>query len=91
MAPLPPVVVVASSGEAAQLLADLMGAEYGAVVAEHEGSPAVMVRPVDAQRRTVVVYRAIQASRSVVKRIPEAKLYLLTEEGSRWRLPPPDL
>jgi len=91
MPPLLPVVVLASSGEAAQLLADLMGTEYGAVVTDHEGSPAVSIEPVDAQRRTVVVYRAIQASRSVVARVPDAKLYLLTEEGSRWRLPPPDL
>jgi hypothetical protein len=49
----------------------------------------VNVEPIDEQRRGVVIYRVIQASRTVAERMPEASMFLVTEEGSRWRLPPP--
>jgi hypothetical protein len=88
MPPLPPVIVSVSDLEAAQLLVDLLGPEYGAVVVQGE-QPRVQIEPIDETRRSVVLYRVIQASRTVASRHPAASLFLLTEEGSRWRLPPP--
>lgn len=88
----PPVIVHASPQEAAELLADLLGEDYGAVVkpANGEGGPTIVsVEPIDEQRRGVVLYRVIQASRNVAEQMPSAQMFLLTEEGSRWRLPPP--
>jgi hypothetical protein len=86
--PLPPVIVAVSDVEAARLLVDLLGPEYGAVLSE-AGQPRVQIEPIDETRRSVVLYRVIQASRTVAERHPTASLFLLTEEGSRWRLPPP--
>lgn len=86
----PPVVVHASPLEAAEMLADLLGEDYGPVVSpEENGEASVLVEPIDEKRRGVVLYRVIQASRSVAERLPDASMFLLTEEGSRWRLPPP--
>ena len=86
--PLPPVVVAVSDVEAARLLVDVLGPEYGAVLVEGD-QPCVQIEPIDETRRSVVLYRVIQASRTVSERHPDASLFLLTEEGSRWRLPPP--
>jgi hypothetical protein len=86
----PPVIVHASPAEAAGLLAELLGEDYGAVVGPGEDEQAVVtVEPIDEHRRGVVIYRVIQASRTVAERFPQSTLYLVTEEGSRWRLPPP--
>jgi hypothetical protein len=86
----PPVVVHASPAEAAEMLAELLGDDYGAVVGPGEEEQAVVtVEPIDEHRRGVVIYRVIQASRTVADRFPGAALFLVTEEGSRWRLPPP--
>jgi hypothetical protein len=86
----PPVVVHAEPRDAAELLADLLGEDYGAVVGPaDEAHTVVTVEPIDEQRRGVVIYRIIQASRTVAARLPDASLFLVTEEGSRWRLPPP--
>ena len=86
----PPVIVHASPQEAAELLAELLGDDYGAVVSPGADGPAVIsVEPIDEQRRGVVLYRVIQASRNVAEQLPDAEMFLLTEEGSRWRLPPP--
>lgn len=86
----PPVIVHASPRGAADLLAELLGEEYGAVVADGaDGQALVNVEPIDEQRRGVVIYRVIQASRTVAERHPGADMFLVTEEGSRWRLPPP--
>ena len=86
----PPVIVHAEPRDAADLLADLLGEDYGAVVETGVGSQVVVtVEPIDEQRRGVVIYRIIQASRTVALQMPEASLFLVTEEGSRWRLPPP--
>jgi hypothetical protein len=86
----PPVVVHASPLEAAQLLAELLGEDYGAAVEPGDASPSVVtVEPIDEHRRGVVIYRIIQASRNVAEQFPDASLFLVTEEGSRWRLPPP--
>lgn len=87
----PPVLVHASPSEAAELLADLLGEDYGAVVGPGEGDTesVVTVEPIDEHRRGVVIYRVIQASRSVAEQLPGSSMFLVTEEGSRWRLPPP--
>lgn len=86
----PPVVVHVEPYEAGELLAELLGEEYGAVVATGPGGRAdVVIEPIDELRRGVVLYRVIQASRTVAERRPEAAMFLVTEEGSRWRLPPP--
>lgn len=89
---LPPVLVTASSAEVARTLAELMGDDYGAEVAEvDDGRATVSIAPIDDRRRSVVLYRVIQASRTVVERHPDSSLFLHTEEGSAWRLPPPAL
>jgi hypothetical protein len=87
----PPVIVHASPQAAAELLAELLGEDYGALVKPGDGNAAaiVSVEPIDEQRRGVVLYRVIQASRNVAEQLPDAEMFLLTEEGSRWRLPPP--
>lgn len=86
----PPVVVHAAPLEAAELLAELLGEDYGAVVDASEGAQTVVtVEPIDEHRRGVVIYRIIQASRTVAEQFSDAQLFLVTEEGSRWRLPPP--
>jgi hypothetical protein len=87
----PPVIVHVSPHEAAELLSELLGEDYGAVVSPGEGDAeaVVNVEPIDEQRRGVVIYRVIQASRNVAERHPSAQMFLVTDEGSRWRLPPP--
>ena len=86
----PPVIVHAAPRDAAELLADLLGEDYGAVVEPGGETPTVVtVEPIDEHRRGVVIYRIIQASRTVAERMPDSSLFLVTEEGSRWRLPPP--
>jgi hypothetical protein len=90
MSVVAPVVVAVSSPAAAELLTRLLD-DYFAVLTENDEGPLVQVEPIDATRRSVVLYRVIQASRTVAERYPDARLFLLTEEGSRWRLPPPAL
>jgi hypothetical protein len=87
----PPVLVHAAPAAAAQLLAELLGEDYGALVGpgDDAGQAVVTIEPIDEHRRGVVIYRVIQASRNVAEQIPDANMYLVTEEGSRWRLPPP--
>ncbi len=86
----PPVVVHTSTLAAAELLGELLGGDYGpAVNAGDDGGATVIVEPIDERRRGVVLYRVIQASRNVAEQMPDVDMFLLTEEGSRWRLPPP--
>jgi hypothetical protein len=85
-----PVTVTVSDRDAAELLTRLLD-DYFAELREGDEGPVVQVEPIDDTRRSVVLYRVIQASRTVAERYPDTKLYLLTEEGSRWRLPPPAL
>jgi hypothetical protein len=88
----PPVIVTVSPREAADALAELLGADYGAVVIpEDDGGTTVSIEPIDDTRRGVVLYRVIQASRTIADRHPDSTMYLVTEEGSRWRLPPPPI
>jgi hypothetical protein len=87
---LPPVVVAVAPPEAAELLTELLS-DYFASLEPGDGESRVTIEPIDDTRRSVVVYRVIQASRTVASRFPDSTQYLLTEEGSRWRLPPPAL
>lgn len=88
----PPVIIHVSPRAAADLLAGLLGEEYGAVVSDGPGGGALVnVEPIDEPRRGVVIYRVIQASRTVADQHPDAHMFLVTDEGSRWRLPPPAL
>jgi hypothetical protein len=87
---LVPVVVTVSSTEAAELLTSLLQ-DYFAVLEPGEEHSTVTIEPIDDMRRGVVIYRVIQASRTVAQQHPEADQFLITEEGSRWRLPPPAL
>jgi hypothetical protein len=91
VASIPPVLVTVSDPAAAELLVYILGMDYGAILGEADGVPLVEVVPIDDTRRGVVLYRVIQASRTVAAQYPDANLFLLTEEGSRWRLPPPAL
>jgi hypothetical protein len=86
----PPVVVVAAPAEAAETLASLLD-DYGAELSHEEGQSTIAIEPVDDRRRGTVIYRVIQASRTVAERHPGSSLFLVTEDGSRWRLPPPAL
>jgi hypothetical protein len=79
-----------SDAEAAELLVQLLDDDV-AVLGDAEDGSLVQVEPIDEARRSAVLYRVIQAARTVAERYPEARLFLLTEEGARWRLPPPAL
>jgi hypothetical protein len=87
---LDPVIVTAAPAEAAAMLHGLLES-YQAELQEGEGQATIAIRPADDRRRGTVLYRVIQASRSVAAVFPDAELYLVTEDGSRWRLPPPAL
>ena len=87
---LVPVVVTVSDREAAELLTSLLH-DYFAVLESGDEQSIVTIEPIDDMRRGVVIYRVIQASRTVAQQHPDADQFLITEEGSRWRLPPPAL
>ena len=87
---LVPVVVTVSDNDAAELLTSLLQ-DYFAVHEAGDQHSTVTIEPVDDMRRGVVIYRVIQASRTVALQHPDADQFLITEEGSRWRLPPPAL
>ena len=87
---LVPVVVTVSKIEAAELLTNLLQ-DYFAVHEPGDQHSTVTIEPIDDMRRGVVIYRVIQASRTVALQHPDADQFLITEEGSRWRLPPPAL
>jgi hypothetical protein len=84
------VFVIVAPHEAAELLAELLE-DYFATLTRGDAESTISVVPIDADRRGTVVYRVIQASRTVAERYPESTLYLVTEDGNRWRLPPPAL
>src|SRR3954447_17750793 len=92
-----PVLIYVAPEAAARELHELLR-DYQAQMEEgvEEGGEAgelhtISIEPVDALRRGTVIYRVIQASRTVSAPRPDSTLYLVTEDGSRWRLPPPAL
>ena len=86
-----PVRVEASPEDAGRAMLELLSDEYGAV-GERDGDVwRISIAPIDDVRRGTIIYRVIQASRAVDASHPDARLYLITEDGNRWRLPPPSL
>jgi len=87
----PVFVLVSGEGTAGEEMVSLLGEEYGPS-AEREGEWwRVTIRPIDQFRRGTIIYRVIQASRTLADRQPDATIYLVTEDGNRWKLPPPAL
>jgi signal transduction histidine kinase len=84
-------VLVSEGGFVHEEMMSLLGDEYGAT-AEHDGEWwKLTIRPIDQFRRGTIIYRVVQASRTIADRHPETTTYLVTEDGNRWRLPPPPL
>jgi hypothetical protein len=88
---LQPVLVEASPAEAGKAMLDLLSDEYGAVGEQQGDTWRLSIAPIDNVRRGTIIYRVIQASRSVDQSFPGAVLHLITEDGNRWRIPPPSL
>jgi signal transduction histidine kinase len=87
----PVVVLVSGEGPAGREMLALLVEEYGAT-GELEGDWwKLTIRPIDQFRRGTIIYRVIQASRTLAERHPEATIYVVTEDGNRWELPPPAL
>lgn len=82
-----PVVVTATPPEAARALRDLLDDYRAVLVAEDR----IELEPMDDVRRGTVIYRVIQASRTVADTYEEARMYFVAEDGNSWRLPPPAL
>jgi signal transduction histidine kinase len=90
--PWEPVLVLVSGEETAcEEMLSLLSDEYGAT-GEREGDWwTLTIRPIDQFRRGTIIYRVIQASRTLADRHPDATIFLVTEDGNRWQLPPPAL
>lgn len=86
-----PVLVEASPAGAGRAMLELLADEYGAVGELAGETWHISIAPIDDVRRGTIIYRVIQASRSVDAAHPGSRLYLITEDGNRWRLPPPSL
>jgi signal transduction histidine kinase len=84
-------VLVSAEGTSGEEMLALLGDEYGAVGGREGDWWKLTVRPIDQFRRGTIIYRVIQASRTIANRHPDATIYLVTEDGNRWRLPPPAL
>jgi hypothetical protein len=86
-----PVLVTASPPEAAAALLEFLSDEYGATAERGDERWTLSLTPIDSFRRGTIIYRVIQASRTVTEQFPDAVLHLITEDGNAWRLPPPSL
>jgi hypothetical protein len=85
-----PVLVTATPPEAGQRMLELLE-DYFAKLAQ-EGDPmTISIEPIDSRRRGTVIYRVIQASWTIESEFPGSRLYIITEDGNRWRLPPPEI
>jgi hypothetical protein len=87
----PVSVLVAGEPAAGEELLSLLHEEYGATGARDGDWWRLTIRPIDQFRRGTIIYRVIQASRTLAERHPDAKVYVVTEDGDRWELPPPAL
>ena len=87
----PVYVLVSGEGRAGEEMLSLLGEEYGPTGAREGEWWRVTIRPIDQFRRGTIIYRVIQASRTLADRHPGATIYLMTEDGNRWKLPPPAL
>jgi signal transduction histidine kinase len=84
---LPPVIVTVSPPEAAHALRELLDDHYARLI----GDDRIEIEPIDEVRRGTVIYRVVQASRTVADRFEGARMYFIAEDGNPWRLPPPAL
>jgi hypothetical protein len=88
--PGPPVLVTAAPVEAARHMRELLD-DYFAELDETVDPARITIVPLTDTKRGTVFYRVIQVSRTVAARFPDAVLFVITEDGNRWRLPPPAL
>jgi hypothetical protein len=88
---LEPVLVEATPAAAGAEMLALLSDEYGAVGEQDGDLWRISIAPIDDTRRGTIIYRTIQAARTVEAAHPDARLHLLTEDGNRWRIPPPSL
>jgi hypothetical protein len=65
--------------------------DYFAELEEGDGQAQITIVPLTDMKRGTVFYRVIQVSRTVAAEFPDASLHVITEDGNRWRLPPPAL
>ena len=87
----PVSVLISAGGSAGEEMLSLLSDEYGAT-GEREGDWwTLTIRPIDQFRRGTIIYRVVQASRTLADRHPAATIFLVTEDGNRWELPPPAL
>ncbi len=86
-----PVLVEATPAEAGAAMLKLLSDEYGAVGEQEGDTWRLRIPPIDDVRRGTIIYRVIQASRTVEAAHPGCTLHLITEDGNRWRIPPPSL
>jgi signal transduction histidine kinase len=87
----PVSVLVSAEDGAGEEMLSLLADEYGAT-GERDGDWwTLTIRPIDQFRRGTIIYRVVQASRTLAARHPAAAVYLVTEDGNRWSLPPPAL
>jgi hypothetical protein len=82
---------VSAAENAGEEMLTLLADEYGAVGERDDDWWTVTIRPIDQFRRGTIIYRVVQAARTIVDRHPDAAIYLVTEDGNRWTLPPPPL
>ena len=87
---LRPVLVTVSPPDAARRLLELLE-DYFAKLAQEGDPTTISIEPIDTRRRGTVIYRVIQASWTIENEYPEARMYIITEDGNRWRLPPPEI
>jgi hypothetical protein len=85
-----PVLVTVSPPDAARRLLELLE-DYFAKLAQEGDPTTISIEPIDTRRRGTVIYRVIQASWTIENEYPEARMYIITEDGNRWRLPPPEI
>jgi signal transduction histidine kinase len=87
-----PVTVLVGAGEqAGEEMLSLLGDEYAATGEREDDWWTLTISPIDQFRRGTIIYRVVQASETLAERHPEAKIFLVTEDGNRWILPPPSL
>lgn len=86
-----PVLVEATPAEAGEAMLALLSDEYGAIGEQQGETWRLRISPIDDVRRGTIIYRVIQASRTVEAAHPGCSLHLITEDGNRWRIPPPSL
>ena len=84
---LAPVIVTVTPPDAARALRNLLDDYHAVLVA----ADRVEIEPVDHVRRGTVIYRVMQAARTIAAAFDDADMYFVAEDGNMWRLPPPPI